>query len=149
MNYLLKSPVWVLVLRPLYRWVNWGTEWPVACTQVAGSGRVRIWTWGVDTWAVFLNHSAIYPACMLAKLLQLCLTLWDPRDCSSPGSSVHVISQARILEWVAIFFSRGSSQPRDRTCIFYVSCIGRWVLYHLGHLRSLVYILPLSWWLSW
>ena len=46
---------------------------------------------------------------------QLCLTLWDPTDCSPPGSSVHGILQARILEWVAIPFSRGSSQPRDRT----------------------------------
>ena len=51
-------------------------------------------------------------------------------DCSPPGSSVHGISQARILEWVAIFFSRGSSQPRDRTWVFNISCISRWVLYH-------------------
>ena len=48
-------------------------------------------------------------SCMLAKLLQLCLTLGDPVDCSLPGSSVHGILQARILEWVAISFSRGSS----------------------------------------
>ena len=48
-------------------------------------------------------------------------------DCSLPGSSVHGISQARILEGVAIFFSRGSPWPRDRTC---VSNIGRWILYH-------------------
>ena len=44
----------------------------------------------------------------------------DPMVCSLPGSSVHGILQARILEWVAIFFSRGSSWPRDRT---WVSCI--------------------------
>ena len=49
---------------------------------------------------------------------QSCLTLCDPMDCSPPGSFVHEISQARILEWVAIFPSRGSSSPRDRTCIF-------------------------------
>ena len=48
-------------------------------------------------------------------------------DCSLPGSSIHGISQARILEWVAISFSRVSSWPRDQTC---VSCIGRWILYH-------------------
>ena len=48
-------------------------------------------------------------------------------ECSSPGSSVHGISQERILEWVAISFARGSSQSRDRTL---VSCIGRWILYH-------------------
>ena len=44
----------------------------------------------------------------------------DPMDCSPPGSSVHRVSKARILEWVAISFSRESSQPRDKTC---VSCI--------------------------
>ena len=45
----------------------------------------------------------------------VCLTLCDPTDCSLPGSSVHGTLQARILEWVAISFSRGSSRPRDRT----------------------------------
>ena len=51
---------------------------------------------------------------------QSCLTLWDPMDCSSPDSSVHGIFLARILEWVATSFSRGSSWPRDRTHIPYV-----------------------------
>ena len=55
-----------------------------------------------------------------AQLLQSCPTLCDPVDYSPPGSSVHGILQARVLEWVAISFSRGSSQPRDRT---QVSCI--------------------------
>ena len=50
-----------------------------------------------------------------------------PRDCSLPVSSVHGILQAKTLEWVAISFSRGSSQPRDWTC---VSCIGRRFLCH-------------------
>ena len=45
----------------------------------------------------------------------LCLTLCDPMDCSQPGSSVHGVVLARILEWVAILFSRGSSQPQDQT----------------------------------
>ena len=53
-----------------------------------------------------------------ANWLQLYPTLCDPVDCSPPGSSVHGILQGRILEWVALPFSRGSSQPRDRTCIF-------------------------------
>ena len=51
-------------------------------------------------------------------------------DCSPPGSSVHGISQARILEWVAISFSRGSSQPRGQTGI---SCISRQTLYHCAN----------------
>ena len=50
--------------------------------------------------------------CLVAKS---CQTLWDPTDCSPPGSSVHGNLQARILAWVAISFSRGSSQPRDHT----------------------------------
>ena len=95
-----------------------------------------------------------------AQSLQSCPTLCDPMDCSLLGSSVHGISQAIVLEWIAIScvssifcvirtvmschklyihtclvilewvaipFSRGSSQPRDRT---WVSCIGRWILYH-------------------
>ena len=61
---------------------------------------------------------------------QSCLTLCDPMDCSLPGSSVHGIFQARILEWVAISYSRESSPIRDRTCISCVSCIGKQILYH-------------------
>ena len=55
-----------------------------------------------------------------SEVTQSCLTLCDPIDCSLPGSSVHGIFQARVLEWVAISFSRGSSQPKNRT---QVSCI--------------------------
>ena len=59
-------------------------------------------------------------AAAAAKLLQLCLTLCDPIDGSPPGSSVHRILQARILEWVVIPFSRASSQLRNQT---QVSCM--------------------------
>ena len=59
---------------------------------------------------------------MHAKSLQSCLTLCDPMDWSLPGSSVHEILQARILEGAAMPPSRGSSQPRDRTCISFGSC---------------------------
>ena len=52
---------------------------------------------------------------MLCLIAQSCLTLCDPMDCSLPGSSVHGIFQAKILEWVAISCSQGSSQPRDKT----------------------------------
>ena len=48
---------------------------------------------------------------------QLCPTLCDPMDYSLPGSSVHEIFQAVVLEWIAISFPRGSSQPRDRTWV--------------------------------
>ena len=75
-----------------------------------------------------------------AKSLQSCHTLCDPMDCSPPGSSVHGILQARILEWVAISFSRRSSQPRDQTCISYVSGIGRQVCFHWRHLGSFYFM---------
>ena len=66
-----------------------------------------------------------------------------PLDCSPPGSSVHGISQVRILEWVAISFSRGSSWPRDWTWVSYISCIGKQILYH----RVTWEALPLCLWL--
>ena len=58
-------------------------------------------------------------------------------DCSLPGSSVYGICQARLLEWVAISFSRGSSWPRDKT---YASCIGRGILYHSATREALMYL---------
>ena len=66
----------------------------------------------------------LYVKCSLeseSEVIQSCPNLCDPMDCSLPGSSLHGIFQARVLEWVAISFSRGSSQTRDRT---WVSCIG-------------------------
>ena len=66
--------------------------------------------------------------CMLsvqAQSFRLCATSWT----SPPGSSVHGILQTRILEWVAMPSSRGSSRPRDRTRVSSVSCIGRQILY--------------------
>ena len=56
--------------------------------------------------------------------------LWDPMDCSPPWSSVHGIFQARFLKWVAFYFSRWSSRPRNWTWISCISCIGRRILYH-------------------
>ena len=58
---------------------------------------------------------------MKVKLAQLCLTLCNPMDYSLPGSSVHGILQTRILEWVAIPFSRGCSQPRDQTQVSHIA----------------------------
>ena len=65
-------------------------------------------------------------ATMRAKSLQSCPTLCYLMDCSLPGLSVHGILQTRILQCVAILSSRGSSRPRDRTCLLRLcSCIGR------------------------
>ena len=73
----------------------------------------------------------IYWICELTKyteseslVTQSCPTLCDPMDCSLPGSSVHGVFQARVLEWGAIFFSKGSSQPRDQTQVS--SIVDRW-----------------------
>ena len=76
-----------------------------------------------------------------AKSLQSCLTLCGPMDCSLPGSSIHGIFQARVLEWVAISFSRVSSWPRDRT---QVSRIVSKTLYLLSHQGN-----PCIYWVNW
>ena len=55
-----------------------------------------------------------------SEVAQSCSTLCDPMDCGLPGSSVRGILQARVLEWVAISFSRVSSQPRDRTQVSHI-----------------------------
>ena len=60
-------------------------------------------------------YPSILFSCCCGLVTKPCLTLCDPMDCSSPGSSVHGTLQARILEWVAISSFRGSSQPRDQT----------------------------------
>ena len=68
-----------------------------------------------------------YKYCMKVKseseVAQSCPTLFDPMDCSLPGSSIHGIFQARVLEWAAISFSRRSSQPRDWTQVSHI--VGR------------------------
>ena len=90
----------------------WRIPWSI---QSVGSQRVG------HKWATFTFKD-------IRVLAQSCLTLCDPMDCSPPGSSVHGISQARILERIAISFSRGSSWPRDWICISSISCIGRHIL---------------------
>ena len=76
--------------------------------------------------------------CMYMCLVtQLCPALCNLFDCSPPGPFVHGISQARILEWVAISFSRGSSQPRDQTlCLLHC----RRIIYPLSILRNPIYV---------
>ena len=75
-----------------------------------------------------------YHACMLCA--QCCLAVCHPMVCSPLSFSVHGISQARILEWVAISSSRGSSLPKDRTRLSCVSCISGRILDHWQHLVS-------------
>ena len=93
--------------------------WRAAIHGVAKSrAQLSDWTelnWKLICWSL---------ACVLT---QVCLTLCDPKAYSLPGSSVHGIFQAGILEWVAISSSRGSSRSRGKT---HISCIGRRILYH-------------------
>ena len=79
---------------------------------------------------------------LLIMSVHLCMcsvisdSLW-PHDYSPPGFSVHGISQAWKLEWVVTSSSRGSPQPRDWTCVSFISCTGRWVLYHFATWEAL------------
>ena len=68
------------------------------------------------------------PTCMCAMSIQSCLTLCQPMDYNPPGSSVHGILQARILEWVAIPSSNGSSQGGMKPILLGLPVLGRWVL---------------------
>ena len=77
--------------------------------------------------------------CCMCTCAQSCPNLCDPVYCSPPGPSVHGIFQVRVAEWVSISFSRGSSQPRDRT---QVSCIGMWILNHWATWEALLH----CWW---
>ena len=90
------------------------------------------------------------------SVTQSSLTLWDPLDYSPWGSFVHGISQARILEWVSISYSRGSSWPRDQMCIFCIAggfvateLPGKYMLRHGSHLQFLQWHVGLLWWLKW
>ena len=74
--------------------------------------------WILKYWCVMLWWRVKW-----SEVAQSCLTLCDPMDCSLPGSSIHWSFQARVLEWVAIAFSRGSSPPMDRTWVLHI--IGR------------------------
>ena len=82
-----------------------------------------------------LSHRVLFHYLLCA---QSCPTLFYPMDCSPSGSSVHLIFQGRILEWVTMPFSRVSSQPRDWTCISCVSYTGRQILYHCATWEALV-----------
>ena len=83
-------------------------------------------------WRVFCHCALLFVAttslCVCAKLIKSCPTLCDPMNCSLPGSSVHRILQARVMEWVSLLQEIFLTQ--DQTHVSYVSCVGRQVLYH-------------------
>ena len=85
---------------------------------------------------VYIDAKLIFPqgyvcVCVSVRLItQSCLSLFEPMDYRLPGSSIHGILKATILEWVAISYFRGSSSPKERTCISYVFFIGRQILHY-------------------
>ena len=84
----------------------------------------------------FTEHPALPMGIILFLSCSVVQLFCHPIDCSPPGSSVHGITPARLLEWVAISFSRGSSRPRGGTC---VSCIGKQILYDWTTREALSY----------
>ena len=100
-------------------WDGWREGWGVSM-QVPASSLLPLYGSAIPRSPSFHWHLCIQPADrgeVKVLVAQSCLTLCDPMDCSPPGSSLHGILQARILEWVAISSSRGSSRPRDRTWV--------------------------------
>ena len=87
---------------------KWSSKWRSFPTVLWNTSRAAIWLFPGRQYYHYWRMCVFVVA-------QSCLTLCDPVNCSLPGSSVHGILQARIQEWVAIPFSRGSSQPRDQT----------------------------------
>ena len=88
------------------------------------------WSGSPISWRIFhslLSSTQSKAVKVKVKVTQSCPIFCDPTDCSLPGFSIHGIFQARVLEWVAISFSRGSSQPRDRTQVSSIvgSCFNR------------------------
>ena len=116
-----------LITLPFYFWIKkisngsrYSFKWEHFSWTIAVNDHSP--TWGTSSFSVKGPPAKRAPSHLAVQVLvvQSCPTLCDPMDCSSPGSSVHGIFQARILEWVAISYSRGSSPPRDWT---QVSCV--------------------------
>ena len=118
---------WATSLSRSLSCIGEGNGNPLQCSCLENPRDSRAWWAAVrgitqsQTWLKWLSSSSS----MHAKSLQSCPILCNPMDCSLPSLSVHVILQARILKWVTISFSRGSSQPRDQTGICYISCTGK------------------------
>ena len=90
--------------------------WRIACKYtVHGVTKSQMWLSNFH-FHFFHFHMSVYVC--VCSVTQSRPTLCDPMNCSLPGSSVHGILQEKILEWVAMPFSGGSSQPRDQNCIF-------------------------------
>ena len=86
--------------------------------------------WSIPTFILAITITAFLAPLHMHVCVLSHVRLCNPMDCSLPDTSVHGIFQARLLEWVATFSFKGSSIPKDWSCVFCVSCIGRQTLYH-------------------
>ena len=101
-------------------------EWvAIFCISCIAGGFFTAWVIGRNLQEIILSM-----LCYCVQLLQLYPNIYGPIDCIPPGSSVHGIFQARMLDGVVFSFSRGSFQPRDWTRVSHIFCFGRWILYH-------------------
>ena len=109
----------IQTLRQLFRrWVmsdSSATPWTIVFQSPLSMGFPR-----QEYWSGLPFPSPVQPV-KWSEVAQSCLTLCDPMDCSLSGFSVHGIFQARVLEWVAISLSRGSSRPRNRTQVSHIA----------------------------
>ena len=104
-------------------------DWRPPGSSVHGIIQARILEWVV----ISFSKTAAESMKLSFNHVWLSVTL---RTVAPPGSSVHGILQERILEWAVIPFSRGSCRPRDQTCLSFVFCIGKKIIYQLCHLES-------------
>ena len=91
---------------------------PMDCSPPGSSAHGILQAGALEWGATATVTYSLFCCCLVTKS---CLTVCDPMDCSLPSSSVHGIFQARVLEWGAISFSRGSSQPRDRSRVSFIA----------------------------
>ena len=124
---------------------SWINHLPInpSVRLLSGEPRLRQWFQAIACIKYYLKGDK-FQMCECSLCAWLWLTLWDPMDCGPPDSSVHGIFQARILEWVALSYSRVSSRPRGWTQVSCVSCIGRWIVYHCTTWVFLLKTFPLD-----
>ena len=131
------------------------TDWTVFFIEVTSS--LNKWYFNFTYNSNFNDSLLVYCLILLSlqpkekekenEVIQSCLALCDPMDCSLPGFSIHGILQARILEWVAISFSRGSSRPRGQTQVSCIAgrCFTLWATREAFTAKNYLWIALLSW----